>query len=174
MIKDTHIRWLPIKIIRCRCNKFQADVSSSRWRIKKEKKKITTIILKATRTKLKRKPPLVLRDIENIPYVPQFLNLHFEFDAHTFTYKKKKITTHMEEWSSRCNNIYNPCLYPSICGQQMIWWGKNSKEKREREKMTNDRRNINLSPGRPCVSSSIPNVKLLQIQPGFLALWIGS
>lgn len=88
--------------------------------------------------------------------------------------QEKKNTTHMEEWSSRCNNIYNPCLYPSICGQQMIWRGKNSKEKREREKMTNDRRNINLSPGRPCVSSSIPNVKLLQIQPGFLALWIGS
>lgn len=48
--------------------------------------------------------------------------------------------------------------------------GENSKEKREREKMTNDLRNINLSPGRPCVSSSIPDVKLLQIQPGFLAL----
>lgn len=63
--------------------------------LKKKRKKITTIILKATRTKLKRKPPLVLRDIENIPYVPQFLNLHFEFDAHTFTYKGKNYHTYV-------------------------------------------------------------------------------
>lgn len=134
MIKDTHIRRLPIKIIRCRCYKFQADVSSSRYRIKKEKKKITTIILKATRTKLKRKPPLVLRDIENIPYVPQFLNLHFEFDAHTFTYKKKKLP-HI--WK---NEVHGATIYIiHVCILQFVvnkWFGGG----RIRKKKENERK----------------------------------
>lgn len=43
----------------------------------------------------------------------------------------------MAEPSSQSNNIYNPCLYPSNCGQQMIGGGEFERKKRTRE---NDKR----------------------------------